>query len=137
MNGKNKKQLTSFLDELIPKHDLVIVSDYGHGLISKRVSNLICKRSKYLAVNAQVNAANRGYHSMRNYKNVDCVIINETEMKHELRDRNGKNEVLMNNGTLIQGTIISETIESIVSVSERLKDDCLKDSRNGILLELK
>ena len=29
------------------------------------------------------------------------------------------------------------TIESIVSVSERLKDECLKDSRNGILIELK
>jgi hypothetical protein len=29
------------------------------------------------------------------------------------------------------------TVESIVSVSERLKDECLKDSRNGILIELK
>ena len=32
---------------------------------------------------------------MRNYKNVDCVIINETEMKYELRDRNGKVTSLM------------------------------------------
>ncbi len=95
LTNRQDKIFYKILKKTISKYDLVIVSDYGHGLISKRVSNLICKRSKYLAVNAQVNAANRGYHSMRNYKNVDCVIINETEMKHELRDRNGKNEVLM------------------------------------------
>jgi len=95
LTNRQDKIFYKILKKTISKYDLVIVSDYGHGLISKRVSNLICKLSKYLAVNAQVNAANRGYHSMRNYKNVDCVIINETEMKHELRDRNGKNEVLM------------------------------------------
>ena len=73
----------------------MVVSDYGHGLISKKSANLICKLSKYLALNAQVNAANIGYHSMRNYKNIDCVIINEKEIRHELRDRNNKVEVLM------------------------------------------
>jgi len=95
LTKQQDKLFYNIVKKSIPNYDLVIVSDYGHGLISKKVSNLICKRSKYLAVNAQLNAANRGYHSMRNYKNVDCVIINETEMKQELRDRNGKNEVLM------------------------------------------
>ena len=37
---------------------MVVVSDYGHGLISKKNAQLICKKSKYLALNAQVNAAN-------------------------------------------------------------------------------
>ena len=63
---------------------------------------MICKLSKYLAVNAQVNAANRGYHSMRNYKNIDCVIINEKEIKHEMRDKNEKIEVLMKKLSLEQ-----------------------------------
>ena len=80
---------------MISKHDLVIVSDYGHGLISNKSASTICKRSKYLALNAQVNAANVGYHSMRKYKNVDCVIINEKEIRHELREKNEKIEVLM------------------------------------------
>ena len=55
-------------------------------------ANLICKYSKYLALNAQVNAANIGYHSMRKYKNIDCVIINEKEIRHEMRNKNGKIE---------------------------------------------
>ena len=32
---------------------------------------------------------------MRNYKNVNCVIINERELRHELRDKNGNLEILM------------------------------------------
>jgi bifunctional ADP-heptose synthase (sugar kinase/adenylyltransferase) len=89
LEKKEEKLFYNKLKKLIPKHDLVIVSDYGHGLISNKSANLISKLSKYLALNAQINAANVGYHSMRNYKTVDCVIINEKEIRHELRDKNG------------------------------------------------
>ena len=95
LTSKEEKLFYKMLKNFIPKYDLVIVSDYGHGLISNKSANLICKLSKYLALNAQVNAANVGYHSMRNYKNVDCVVINEKEIRHELRDKNGKINVLM------------------------------------------
>ena len=32
---------------------------------------------------------------MRNYKNINCVIINETEIRHEMRNKNDKIELLM------------------------------------------
>jgi len=32
---------------------------------------------------------------MNKYKNLDCVIINETELRHELRDKNGQVNDLM------------------------------------------
>lgn len=92
-NEENK--LNKILNKILSKFDLVIVSDYGHGFISEKTANLICSKAKYLALNAQVNAANIGYHSMRNYKNIDCVIINEREIRHELRDKNSNIESLM------------------------------------------
>jgi len=95
LNQKDEKLFNNMLKKEIPNYDLVIVSDYGHGLISKQSANLICKLSKYLALNAQVNAANIGYHSMKNYKNVNCVIINEGEIRHEMRNKNDKIELLM------------------------------------------
>ncbi len=95
LTHKNEKLFNKKLLKLISSHDLVIVSDYGHGLISSKSAKIICKKAKYLALNAQVNAANVGYHSMRKYKNIDCVIINETEIRHELRDKNSKIEILM------------------------------------------
>ena len=42
-------------------------------MTSKRT--LVCKSSKYLALNAQSNASNVGYHTIQKYKNVDCVVI--------------------------------------------------------------
>jgi len=95
LTKKEDKLFYNILKKITPKHDLVIISDYGHGLISGKNANLISKLSKYSALNAQVNAANVGYHSMRNYRNIDCVIINEKEIRHELRDRNGAINNLM------------------------------------------
>ena len=95
LTKSNEKKFIKLLKKLLSNHDLVITSDYGHGLISRASAKLISKHSKYLALNAQVNAANIGYHSMRNYKNVDCVIINENEIRHELRDKNSNIKFLM------------------------------------------
>jgi len=97
LTGNDELLFNKMLKKIIPKFDLIIVSDYGHGLISNKSASIICKYSKYLALNAQINASNVGYHSMRKYKNVDCVIINEKEIRHEMRDKNGKIEILMKN----------------------------------------
>ena len=92
LNVKNEKKLHEILIKEFDKHDLVIVSDYGHGFISKKSANLICKKSKFLALNAQVNASNIGYHTIRNYKNFDTLIINEKEIRQEMRDKISKLE---------------------------------------------
>ncbi len=94
---ENEKKLKNFLTNKLKNFDLVIISDYGHGFISDKNASLLSKKSKYVALNAQINAANRGYHTMNKYKNIDCVIINETELRHELRDKNSKVNYLMNN----------------------------------------
>lgn len=95
MNSENQNQLYAYLDDLIPKHDLVIVSDYGHGFISRKTAENISKQKVFTSLNAQINAANIGYHTMNNYRDIDCAIINETELRHELRDRESSVEILM------------------------------------------
>jgi bifunctional ADP-heptose synthase (sugar kinase/adenylyltransferase) len=45
-------------------------------------------------LNAQINASNRGYHSLRKYKKIDNLIINENELRHEMRDKVGNIEKL-------------------------------------------
>lgn len=83
---QEKKQYKK-LKKIISDFDLVIVSDYGHGFITESLAELICSKSKFLALNAQINSTNIGYHSMRNYKKADCVVINQGELENELRDR--------------------------------------------------
>ena len=95
MVQEDEEELHSFRIDNIDDFDLVIVSDYGHGFISKETAEMISRKSNFISVNAQINAANIGYHTMHNYFNADCAIINETEIRHELRDRTGSLEFLM------------------------------------------
>jgi bifunctional ADP-heptose synthase (sugar kinase/adenylyltransferase) len=95
MKDKNEKQMQAYLNDLIPKHDLVIISDYGHGFISRESAKNISKRSIFTSLNAQINAANIGYHTMNNYRDIECTIINENELRHELRNRERSVETLM------------------------------------------
>lgn len=86
LNLREEKIVLSKLKD-INKFDLVIVCDYGHGLITSKISNFITKNAKFLSVNAQVNSSNLSYHSIRKYKNTDCVVVNGMELRHEKRDR--------------------------------------------------
>ncbi len=95
LEKKNELIFNKILNKEIKRYDLVIVSDYGHGLISKKSAITICKKSKFLALNAQINASNIGYHTIRNYNRFNTLIINEKEIRHEMRDKIGKLENLM------------------------------------------
>ena len=67
--------------------DLFIVSDYGNGLISNKTAKLIIKKSKFVAVNTQLNSSNLGFHVISKYIGANLITINETEMRHELRNK--------------------------------------------------
>ena len=79
--------------------DFLIISDYGHGLISRNFANYVCKKFKFVAVNVQINSSNLGYHSLKNYIGASCVIINENELRYELRSKVEKVEILAKNLT--------------------------------------
>ncbi len=86
--NEEDKFIESF-DKLSKEHDLVIVSDYGHGIVTPRIAEHISNSEKFVSLNAQVNAANIGTHNIRKYKDIYCLIINETELQHEMRQREG------------------------------------------------
>ena len=81
-------------DRLSKEHDLIIISDYGHGLITPKVAKHISKSEIFTSLNAQINAANVGTHSIRKYQDINCLIINANELCHEMRQRDGELEVL-------------------------------------------
>ena len=76
-------------------HDLVLVSDYGHGMIGNKFAQIVCRLSPFLSVNAQVNAANIGYHGLHKYNNLKLIIINESELRQEFRSKHDNVKKLM------------------------------------------
>ena len=89
-----ESKIISKIKKIINKYDLVVVADYGHGFITKKIGKLLCLKSNILALNAQINSSNIGYQNFYKYNNFDTLVINEAELRHEFRDRESKKEIL-------------------------------------------
>jgi rfaE bifunctional protein nucleotidyltransferase chain/domain len=81
------KDICSWLDKNVAGFDVVIVSDFGNGFITPEMIEPICKRSRYLAVNTQINSGNRGYHAITRYPRADFVSLNEPEARLATHNR--------------------------------------------------
>ena len=89
LNISEEKKIISKIEKSYKNKDAIIVSDYGHGLITKNIAERISKKNKYFSLNAQINAANIGYSGINKYRRSDCLVINAKELRHELREREG------------------------------------------------
>lgn len=89
ISGKEEAEIMRYLGKMIKGYDLVIVSDFGHGLLTKRLIRLICSKAEYLAINVQTNSANIGFNLITKYPRADCVCIDEMEMRFATHDRFG------------------------------------------------
>lgn len=61
--------------------DVVIVLDFGHGLLGPGQRSVIEARAKFLAVNAQSNAGNMGCNPVTKWGRADFVCIDEPELR--------------------------------------------------------
>ncbi len=94
LDEKNQKKLFKYLKN-IKKYDLVIVSDFGHGFLNNDVAKKICKLSHFSSSNFQLNSTNKVGHNLNKYMNTKNLVINESEMRYEMRNQTEKVEKLM------------------------------------------
>ena len=95
LSKKQEILLKKKFNVLSKNSNLTILSDYGHGMISKDFRKDLIQKSKFIAVNVQVNAANIGFHTLKDYRSIDFMIINEIELRHEMRTKDKKIEILI------------------------------------------
>ncbi len=81
--------LCDALRELLPGYDVVIVVDFGHGMLTSGAIDILCEGSNFLAINAQSNAGNMGYHTISRYPRANYASMAENEIRLEARDRHG------------------------------------------------
>jgi rfaE bifunctional protein nucleotidyltransferase chain/domain len=92
---RDSEQLERALSGIIEEFDLVLVADYGHGLLDENTIRLLGEKAKTLSVNTQSNAGNRGFNSISKYPRLDIVCLNGGEVALELRERHLSMEVLV------------------------------------------
>jgi bifunctional ADP-heptose synthase (sugar kinase/adenylyltransferase) len=84
--GDDERSFVTALERAIDRCDVVIVADYGHGLVTRRAVDTLAERSRFLAVNTQLNAANAGYHVLSKYSRTDYACLHEGELRMDARD---------------------------------------------------
>src|SRR5438270_764642 len=86
---KTEGQLGAYLERITEDYDLVIVADFGHGLLGPRTIDVLQKHAPYLAMNVQTNSANMGYNPVTKYQRADYVCIHENELRLANHDQFG------------------------------------------------
>jgi len=82
-----EREFIAFLEQEVPKYDIVMVGDFGHGLITDNIIKVLEAKAKYLAVNAQSNSANLGFNYVTKYSNPSYITMDMNELQYAVSDR--------------------------------------------------
>ncbi len=76
-----EKIIYNLVKSCIKDFDLVMVMDFGHGLLQNNLRELIQEKAKFLALNCQTNSYNHGFNIIdRQYYKADSFSLDETEI---------------------------------------------------------
>jgi bifunctional ADP-heptose synthase (sugar kinase/adenylyltransferase) len=89
LSPEDNSELCDTLERELHQYDLAVVVDYGHSMITEDAVSIICRNARFLAMNAQANAGNRGYHRLSKYQRADYICAAEHEMFLEAREWRG------------------------------------------------
>jgi len=82
---------------LSENYDLILVLDYGHGLMTPSLIKLICGQKNFLAVNAQTNTANMGFNPITKYPRANYFCLDDRELRLAFQDNSSAIETLTEN----------------------------------------
>jgi rfaE bifunctional protein kinase chain/domain/rfaE bifunctional protein nucleotidyltransferase chain/domain len=80
--------LVDAIRRMAPEHDVVVVADYGHGMMTPMAIEAVIEHAPMLVVNAQANAGNRGFNTISKYRraNYICLAAHEAELEARLQN---------------------------------------------------
>jgi bifunctional ADP-heptose synthase (sugar kinase/adenylyltransferase) len=84
------QQLMRQFSQQINEHALLVVSDFGHGMISPELQNEFYASKKFMALNTQTNSANLGFNPITKYRLAHYVSIDELELRFAARTKAGE-----------------------------------------------
>jgi bifunctional ADP-heptose synthase (sugar kinase/adenylyltransferase) len=94
------------------EYDVVLVADFGHGLLDATAINrrIAAKRRAFVAAMAQVNSTNYGYNLPTKYQHANYYSLNRLEAELCLRERHvALQELLGRVGALLHADCLSVT----------------------------
>lgn len=89
LSEKIQALVCGLINTCIKDYDLVMVMDFGHGLMHEKIRELVQKKSAFLALNCQTNSYNHGFNLIdKQYHRADSFSLDESELTLACGKRN-------------------------------------------------
>lgn len=127
-----EKQIFSHLLKVLSgsnHYDLILILDYGHGLLTPRLIELICSQNQFLAVNAQTNTANLGFNPITKYRRADYFCLDEPELRLAFQDKDS------DIGQLVNRLAQKVSLSGAITVTKGSSGSVTYDVRNHSFFE--
>lgn len=95
LSQEKNQEMINYLHKVDNQFDLVLVCDFGNGLLSPPLREKITNLSPFLAINTQINSGNRGFNVITQYQRADFICLNEPELRLAAHDKNTPIEAIM------------------------------------------
>ena len=96
LSPRDEARLCDMFRDVVSHADVVIVNDFGHGMIGDNLVRTITEHAPFLAINAQTNSANMGFNLISRYGRADFVCIDALEARLASKDRTGELTQIIN-----------------------------------------
>jgi rfaE bifunctional protein nucleotidyltransferase chain/domain len=120
-----QKEVDLAIAKMASSYDVVIATDFGHGLLAASSIKALTEHSKFLAVTTQSNSANSGYNLITKYPRADYICINEAEARSAVGDR-------FSSISDVTRRLMEEHVECSKIIVTRGKDGCFALESDGI-----
>ena len=81
LSEKIQALVCDIIDSCIKDYDLVMVMDFGHGLMQDKVRELVQEKAPFFALNCQTNSYNHGFNLIdKQYRRADSFSLDESEL---------------------------------------------------------
>ena len=91
----DREKFNENLKSKIGEYDVVVVADYGHGLIDSTTMEIIQDKANFLALNCQTNSSNYGTNLITKYRRADIFTLDERELNLACANRTSEPGVLL------------------------------------------
>ncbi len=94
LKADEQHEVDQRLEGCIRDYDVVIVNDFGHGLIARSTIDILTKHARFLAIYAQTNSANNGFNLITKYPRADYVCLDVPEARLAVHDKSSPVEAV-------------------------------------------
>lgn len=111
-------EFLSRLERSVEQFDLVVVTDFGHGLLDQSAMEILQEKARLLAVNCQTNSSNFGTNPITKYRRADAFTVDARELRLAMANSHEPENILLRRLTeRMQSRIGWATLGSLGSVA--------------------